>query len=184
PKQVTPDIRVFDVVSRRGLLALVECLRAAAVKRTTLRLIYRARWIAFQGGRQVLSELIQPGYGRNQSLCIGVPGFVEDFIGRAVFDDAAQIHDGNVVTDIAHDAEVMRNEKKCQIKFVPQLIEQVHYLRLHRYVQCRYRLVGDQQLCTDHEGTSNAGTLALTARKAVRAAIEKAQRKSDLIGDL
>src|SRR5699024_8090706 len=53
-----------------------------------------------------------------------------------------------------------------------------------RYVQCLYRLVGDQQLCTDHEGTSNAGTLALTARKAVRAAIEKAQRKSDLIGDL
>src|SRR5699024_7827397 len=98
--------------------------------------------------------------------------------------DAAQIHDGNVVTDIAHDAEVMRNEKKCQIKFVPQLIEQVHYLRLHRYVQCRYLLVGDQQLCTVHERTSNAGALALTARQAVRAAIEKAQRKSVLIGYL
>ena len=70
--------------------------------------------------------------------------------------------------DMAHDAEVMRDEEVGQAELVLQILEQIDDLRLHGDVERRDRLVGDDQLGLHRQCTGDADALALPAGELVR----------------
>ncbi len=76
------------------------------------------------------------------------------------------------VGDVAHDAQVVRDEDVGQVELVLQLVEQVDHLRLDRDVERRDRLVEQDQLRVDGERPRDPDPLALAARELVREAVE------------
>src|SRR5260370_6340612 len=50
-------------------------------------------------------------------------------------DDLAEVHDRHAVADVAHYGEVVGDEQIRELVLVLQVLEQVHDLRLNRYVQ-------------------------------------------------
>ncbi len=72
--------------------------------------------------------------------------------------------------DVAHHAEIVRDEEIGDIEIALQIGEQIEDLRLHRNVKRRHRLVGDQQLRIEHQRARNRDALALPAGKHVRIA--------------
>ena len=66
-------------------------------------------------------------------------------------DGLPHVDDHDAVADVAHDGEVVGNENQRQAEFLLQVLEQVHDLRLDRYVQRADRLVTYQQLRVEHQ---------------------------------
>ena len=54
-----------------------------------------------------------------------------------------------------------------------RLLEQVEHRRLHRDVECRDRLVGDQQVGLERKRPRDADPLALAARELARVRVER-----------
>ena len=73
----------------------------------------------------------------------------------------------------------MRNEDVSQPKPVLQIAQQVQDLRADRHVQCRDRLVADDELRLDRERPSNGDALALAAGEFVRVAAGKARLETN-----
>ncbi len=88
----------------------------------------------------------------------------------ALFHRKAEVHDEHVVRDMPDDAEVVRNEEIGEAEFVLQVGNEVQHLRLHRDVERRNRLVGDDQRGIQHQRPRDRDALALPARKHVRIA--------------
>ena len=65
--------------------------------------------------------------------------------------------DGTVKKAAAKDAEAF-----------PKVAQKIYYLRLDRYVKCGDRLVCDQKIGVDYQGSSDAYPLPLASRKLVR----------------
>ncbi len=82
--------------------------------------------------------------------------------------DLPEVHHGDPVGDVAHDAQVVRDEDVGQPELRLEVLEQVEDLRLHRDVERRDGLVGDDQLRVDGERAGDADPLALAARELVR----------------
>src|SRR5437870_200566 len=68
---------------------------------------------------------------------------IEDALGRADLDDAAEIHDRDAVADRPHDREVVGDEEQRQIVGSAKTLQQVEDLRPNRHVERRDGLVGD-----------------------------------------
>src|SRR6516162_7898130 len=100
-------------------------------------------------------------HGREQRLGIGVARPGVEIARRRDLDDLAHIHDRHPVADMLHDAEIMRDEEIGEAEPVLQLEHEVDDLRLHRDVQRRDRLVGDDQAGIESERSSDADALAL-----------------------
>ena len=107
---------------------------------------------------------------------------VQDRLGRAILDDPARIHDGDPVTELGHDAEVMGNEDDGQPAVTPQIIEQRQDLRLHCHVQCCRRLISDDHVRVVCQGHGDADTLPHSAGHFVRVALDAAFRVGDAHG--
>ena len=69
---------------------------------------------------------------------------------------------------MANDQEIVRDEKVGQAKLVLQLIEHVDDLCLDGYVQRGNRLVTDDEIGIDREGSRDTDTLSLSAGELVR----------------
>ena len=80
-----------------------------------------------------------------------------------MLDDAAEIHDGNVVADVLHHREIVRDEQVGELPLALQVLQEVDDLRLDRDVERRHRLVADDQPGTQRQGAGDADTLALAA---------------------
>jgi len=61
--------------------------------------------------------------------------------------------------------------------FVAQVAQQVEDFGAHRYIEHRYRLIGDQQLGLEDERAGDADALALPARQIVRVAVKEVLRR-------
>jgi len=92
--------------------------------------------------------------GREQGLGIGMAGMREQLVGRADLDDLPEIHDGDPLRDVAHDAKVVGDEQECQVEFPLQAREEVEYLRLDRDIERGDGLVADDELGTGDERAS------------------------------
>ena len=99
-------------------------------------------------------------------------GVGEDGLGRPVFDDTTAVDDVDPVGELAHDTKVVGNEEHRRLMLVGELAHELQGLRLHRHVQRRPRLVGDQQLGLIHQRHGNhhplvhaAGELEWIARQ-------------------
>ena len=67
-------------------------------------------------------------------------------VGVADLDDLAEVHHRDLVADVAHHREVVRDEHVREPELVLQVLEQVHDAGLDRHVERRHRLVEHQQL--------------------------------------
>jgi hypothetical protein len=102
---------------------------------------------------------------RKQGLRVGVEWAPVQGVAVCDFDHPAQVHHGHAVRDVFDHCEVVGHEKQGQIEFILKFFEQIENLRLHRHVQCRDRLVGDDQPRPKNQGPGYPYPLALTARE-------------------
>ena len=84
-------------------------------------------------------------------------------------DDAAEIHDGDMIADVPHDPQVVRDEQIGKTTFSLNVFQQVDHLGLDRNVEGGDRLVGDDQLGVESEGTGDGKALSLPTGKLRRA---------------
>ena len=87
------------------------------------------------------------------------------------FDDLAQVHYGHPFRDVANHSQIVTDEKVCEPQLFLQVFQQVDYLGLNRYIECRYRLIADNELRIKRQRTGDSNPLALTARELVWVAV-------------
>ena len=97
-------------------------------------------------------------------------GVLEQVVDVGCLDDNAQIHHRDSVADVADDVEIVGDEDIGQPQLLLKILQQVDHLSLNRYIQCRYRLVADQQPGSAGERACDRNTLALATGKLVRIA--------------
>ncbi|MNE28540.1 hypothetical protein D3C80_1219850 [compost metagenome] len=100
----------------------------------------------------------------------------EEFLGFVGFDHFAVTHDINPVRKAANNPEIMRDEDHRHAEPLLQICQQVEYLRLNGNVERSRRLVSDQNIRLVGERHGNHHTLALSARKLIRIAVDAALR--------
>ena len=76
-------------------------------------------------------------------------------------DDLAKVHHPDPMRDIAHHAQIVRDEDKGNAQPFLQIAQQVQNPRLYRHVERRHRLIQHHDLRIDGYRTRNADTLAL-----------------------
>ena len=65
-------------------------------------------------------------------------------------DDLAEIHDRDAVADVLDDGEIMTDEQEGEAEIELQILQQVHDLRLDRYIKRRNRLVAHDLAVVEH----------------------------------
>ncbi len=108
--------------------------------------------------------------------CDGRPN--SSFVGRRL-DDAAGVHDVDVVAQPGDDAEVVRDHDQPAAALGHQRAQQVQDLRLDGDVERRRRLVGDQQFRPAGDRDGDHDPLAHAAGELVRILAEAADRVGD-----
>ena len=80
------------------------------------------------------------------------------FLAAGHFDQLSRIHDADAIRDARHHAKIVRDQQQSHSTFALQRREQIQHLRLYRHIQCRGRLVRDQQsrLARQHHGDHGA----------------------------
>ena len=98
----------------------------------------------------------------------GCAGAVNSCSAGRELDDAAAIHDGDAIANLAHQPEVVRDEEIRQAELLLQIEQQVHDLRLHRHVERRHGFVADDERRLEGERAREADALPLAAAEFVR----------------
>ncbi len=68
-------------------------------------------------------SLVQARRGGEQCAGVGVAGVGEQRVAPALLDDAAEVHHGDPVAQVAHDSEVVRYEDHRESQPNPQIFE-------------------------------------------------------------
>ena len=157
---------------------------AARMEVAAARRVDRARHVALEHDALALRQRIGDRHRREQRLGVRMDRPLVELLGRRELDDLAEVHDGDAVGDVAHDAEVVRDEDVGQRELVLQVVEQVHDLRLDRDVERGDGLVGDDQPRIQRERAGDADALALAARELVRIAVVVLGREPDDVHQL
>ncbi len=157
-------------------------MEAAAARRRD-----RARHLSLEHdpfARRLVLAGVDVGDGREERLRVRVDRIGIEVVRRRRFHDHAEVHDGDSIRDVVHDAEVVRDEDVRELKLVLEVVEQVDDLRLDRDVECRDRLVGDDQLGAQRERARDADPLALAAGELVREAVDVLRGEPDHLEQL
>jgi len=101
------------------------------------------------------------GEGGKQIAGVRVLRGVEKITAGTGFDDLAEAHDGDALSELANDGEVMRYEEHGEIVGAAELEEEIEYLGLDGDVEGGGRLVCDKQAGTMDEGHGDENALAL-----------------------
>ncbi len=83
-------------------------------------------------------------------------------------DQPAQVHDADLVADMTHHRQVVRDEQVGQALLALQVLHDVEHLRLHRHVQRGRGLVADQEFGLRGQRPRDRDALALPAGELVR----------------
>jgi len=147
-----------------------DCMgeRAAGAETTARRRVDRIGRIAGKRHFRVATVRVEHRLGGEQRARVGMPWPRVDFLDRAGFDHAAEIHHQHAITDILDDVQVMADEQIAEIEAFLRLYQQIEYLRLNRLVECRDSLIEN-----DHPRRERAGdvhSLALAAGQFMRIA--------------
>jgi hypothetical protein len=82
---------------------------------------------------------------RQESVGVRVERFSEEGIRGSHLDNLAQIHDSDSITDVSHHRQIVGYEEIGESEAGLELVEQVEDLRLDRYIERGYGLVGDNE---------------------------------------
>ena len=99
--------------------------------------------------------------------------------GGALFDDAAILHHRDVVADLRGDTQIMGDEQQRDAEPGLDLVEQFQHLGLHRDIQRRDRLIGDQHVGIERQRPRDGDALALAAGELMRVARDGIGRQID-----
>lgn len=117
------------------------------------------------------SVWVELGHGREQRLRVGMTGMIEHLLGRATFDDTAEIHHGDLIRQVLDNAQIVGDEKIRQPQVGLELSQEVEDLSLYRDVQRAGGLVADEEVRLDGEASCNTNTLPLATREFVGIAV-------------
>ena len=87
-----------------------------------------------------------------------------------------RIHHQHVISHLRHHTQVMRDQNDRRPELRLQIRKQVQDLRLHRHIQRRRRLIGDQQIRVVHQRHRDHRPLPHPTRELVRKLIEPLRR--------
>ena len=76
---------------------------------------------------------------------------------------------------VPHHRQIVRDEQVRKPELAPEILQQIHDLRLNRNVERRDGLVADHELRLERDGAGDADALPLPSRKLVRVPIERAR---------
>ena len=105
----------------------------------------RGGWPSMSASRSV-SGVSRRGTEAQQRRGVGMRGGCEQFAHRRRLDDAAGVHHRHAIGDAGDHAEVVGDQHQRQVPRRAASREQREHLGLHRDVECRGGLVGDQQV--------------------------------------
>ncbi len=148
-------------------------MRATGVERAAGGLVRRARNLAFNHGLVGLQRRFfvgDDGNGRDQRAGVGMSGRIEQLSHRPDLDQAPEIEDADPGDEIAHQAEVMRNEEVSEAERAAEIVEEIDDLGLNRHVKRGRRLIEDDQLRLCGDRPRDGDALLLAARQFVRIA--------------
>ena len=94
-------------------------------------------------------------------------------------DDLTGIHHGHAVGDVAHDAEVVRDEQDAHAQAGLEVAEQFEDLRLNGHVQRGGRLVGHEELRLAGQSHRDHDALLHAAGHLVRVVAQARFRRGD-----
>jgi hypothetical protein len=135
----------------------------------------RRRHVAAHDRGGAAARRVERGHGREQRLRVGVLRRAEERLGLALLHDLSEVHDRHSIGEIAHHAEIVRDEEIGEAELLLEVAQQVQHLRLDRDVERRGGLVADEELRLDRERARDADALALAARELVRVADHEAR---------
>ena len=172
-----PSVR-FNRFQLRGLHA-ATLLRVAAtgMEMTPRRRVRGIRHVAFEDHPIGAEARVRLRHCRKQRLGIRMFRRLEQRLGAGDLHDPADIHHGDAVADVLHHAQIVRDEQVGKAQPILQIEHQVEYLRLHRYIERGYRLVGDNQTRIERERTRNADALALPTAECMGKAVALSSRQ-------
>ena len=104
----------------------------------------------------------------------------ENVRGRAGLDDCAREQERHPVADLRHDAKIVGHEDDRGPMRLLHLANEPQDLFLHRHVERRCRLVGDDDLGLERESRGDQDALAHAAGQLVRIGAQHALRVSDM----
>ena len=110
-------------------------------------------------------------HGGDEALRVRLLGCTQDLPGRTLLDDLPVVHHDDPVGERVDDREVVADEQAREAEVALQAAQQFEDRGLHRHVEGRCRLVGDQQLRLEREGACDAHALLLSAGQLVRVAV-------------
>ena len=128
-----------------------------------------------------LADRVGDDRRREQRLRVRVQRRREQLVGRGLLDDLAEVHDRDAVAEELDGREVVRDEEAGEAEVALEVAQQVEDRRLHRDVERRDGLVGDQQRRLHGEGAREADALALPAGELVRVAMPELGPQADLL---
>ena len=134
---------------RDFLAASIGCHRASRVKRAT-------GWgMNGRGNVPAEDDPLPFGVGvddrnrREEGLGVGMFRGGNNFPGGSKFDDFAEVHDHDAVTDVLDHSQIMGNEKISQAPLLLQILEEIDDLRLDRDIERADWFVANDQLRFD-----------------------------------
>ena len=104
---------------------------------------------------------------------------IENIVRRAVFDNLAGVHDGDLVAHIGNDAQIVCDHDDRHADLVLQIHHQFEDLRLDRHIERGGRFIRDEQLRFAGKGDGDHHPLAHTAGKLMRVLLQPLFRLID-----
>ncbi len=92
------------------------------------------------------ARLVEARHGREQPLRVGVLRRIKDLTNRPVLLELPALHDEYALAGPCDNGEIVRNQDDRCMKTITEIAHEVENLRLHRYVQSRRGLIGDENL--------------------------------------
>ena len=90
---------------------------------------------------------------------------------RCLFHHLSRIQNSDFIRHLAGDAQIMRNQQQRHTPALLQVAQESQDLRLHRHIQRRRRLIGDQNIGLSRQHHGHQGALALAAGQLERVAV-------------
>ena len=122
--------------------------------------------------------------GGQQRLRVRMVRSAEDRLRIADLHDPPEVHHGDPVGEVAHDAQVVRDDQVARLALELQLGEHVEDGGLDRDVERARRLVGDHDARVAREGPRDRHALLEPARELARLEVEVALREAQVGGEL
>ena len=146
------------------LCADVFCISASGSKRASGRWIDRGGHIALKDDSLALrsSNRVCDRNCREQGLCIRMHHIVIELINLSILHKISEVHHADFRRDVTNHREIVGDEEIGEMKFFLKLLENVDDLCLNRDIECRNRLIADDEFRLGCERAGNADSLSLT----------------------